>query len=75
MVFRLSQWLGECIKGDKLVVVSHGVTGKMLRTVYGDLDVAAILAEDAPQDALFILSDGKVTRLACDEDICITQPE
>jgi probable phosphoglycerate mutase len=62
---RLGAWLGECRPGDKLVVVTHGVAGKVLRGLYGGLAPAAVLAEDAPQDALFVLAGGTVERVAC----------
>lgn len=62
---RLSAWLGERRAGDRLVVVSHGVAGKMLRGLYAGLDPAEALAADSPQDAVFRLAAGRVERIAC----------
>ncbi len=62
---RLGDWLDERRPGDKVVVVSHGVAGKVLRGLYGGLAPAAVLAEEAPQDALFVLADGTVRRVSC----------
>lgn len=65
MSARLSSWLAERRAGDRLVVVSHGVAGKMLRGLYAGLDPAEALAADSPQDAVYRLSAGAVERIAC----------
>ncbi len=62
---RLGDWLDQRRPGDKVVVVSHGVAGKVLRGLYAGIAPAMVLAEDAPQDALFMLKDGTVERVAC----------
>jgi probable phosphoglycerate mutase len=49
----------------RLIVVSHGVTGRVLRGVYAGLSKAQTLAQDAPQDAVFRLSAGRLERLPC----------
>ena len=66
MARRIGAWLSELAPADKVVVVSHGVAGKVLRALYANLDPEAVLAEDSPQDALFRLEDGVATRVACD---------
>jgi len=66
MAFRIGSWLAGLAPDDKLVVVSHGVAGKVLRTLYASLDPEAVLAEESPQDALFRLHDGIATRVACE---------
>jgi broad specificity phosphatase PhoE len=68
MAARIGAWLDECRPDDKVVVVTHGVAGKVLRSLYGGLDPVETLAEDSPQDALFRLHQGRVERLECDKD-------
>lgn len=65
MSTRLSLWLAEQRAGDMLVVVSHGVAGKMLRGLYAGLDPARALGADSPQDAVYRLAAGSVERMAC----------
>lgn len=65
MVTRLSHWLAERRAGDRLVVVSHGVAGKILRGLYTGLDPVHALAADSPQDALYVLSAGRAERVGC----------
>jgi broad specificity phosphatase PhoE len=65
MVARLSSWLAEREPGEKLVVVSHGVAGKILRGLYCGLDADEALGGDSPQDAVFRLSGGCMQRVAC----------
>ena len=66
MARRIGAWLSEWTEDDKLVVVSHGIAGKVLRALYANLDAETLLAEDSPQNALFLLRDGRATRVACD---------
>jgi probable phosphoglycerate mutase len=65
MVARLSAWLGELGASDHVVAVSHGIAGKILRGLYAGWDPDHALAQDSPQDALFLLRDGHVQRVAC----------
>lgn len=63
---RVRSWLEEFAdRPEPLVVVSHGLTGKLIRGVYGKLDDEAILRQDHPQDAIFKLAGGTVERLPC----------
>jgi len=66
MAARIGDWLAELRPGEKVLVVSHGVAGKVMRGLFGNLDPESLLAEDSPQDALFRLKGGTVTRVACD---------
>jgi probable phosphoglycerate mutase len=50
-----------------LVVVSHGLTGKIIRGLYGRLSDEEIVRQDHPQDAIFRLYQGSVTRIPCEE--------
>jgi broad specificity phosphatase PhoE len=62
---RLGDWLSERRAGEKLVVVSHGVSGRILRGLYAGTDPDAALAEDSPQDCLFRLHGGNAERIMC----------
>jgi broad specificity phosphatase PhoE len=65
---RVSEWLTE--QSDeldrRLIVVSHGVTGRLLRGVYAGLDRSLAIRQDVPQDAIYRLSDGQLDRLECE---------
>lgn len=64
---RVSGWLAEQAAEPerRLIVVSHGIAGWMLRGAYGGLSRAQVIAQDTPQDAIFRLSGGQVDRLNC----------
>lgn len=65
MVTRLSAWLESLDKNDHVVAVSHGIAGKILRGLYCGWDPDFALSQDSPQDALYLLRDAQVQRLAC----------
>ena len=62
--YRLADWLdalGDDL--DKLVVVSHGAAGRVLRGLYAKLSPDEILLLDEPQDAFFRFQNGSVERI------------
>lgn len=60
---RLVGWLDEMAAGSGCrIVVSHGLTGRVLRGLYGGLDAAHALTLDVPQDAVFRLHGGTIER-------------
>jgi probable phosphoglycerate mutase len=65
---RVSAWLAEQAPEPerRLIVVSHGVAGRLLRGAYAGLSRGAVLAQDVPQDAIYRLSGGQVDRLDCE---------
>jgi probable phosphoglycerate mutase len=65
---RVGDWLADQAPEPerRLIVVSHGVAGRMLRGAYAGLSRAEVLAQDVPQDAIFRLNGGQVDRLACE---------
>lgn len=66
IVARAQAWLADFADGpEPLVVVSHGLTGQIIRGLYAKLDEEAILRQDHPQDAIFKLAGGMVERLPC----------
>jgi probable phosphoglycerate mutase len=62
---RLGDWLSGFKPGDKAIVVTHGVAGKVIRGLYSGEPMAQALSVDSPQDAYFVLSQGKVARRSC----------
>ncbi|MDA8232399.1 MAG: histidine phosphatase family protein [Magnetospirillum sp.] len=67
MARRIADWLAARHAGEKLVVVTHGVAGKVLRALYAGGDPETGITEDSPQDAFFVLAGGSVRRMACAE--------
>jgi len=67
LMARVGQWLAEQGEeaGRRLIVVSHGVAGRLLRGCYAGLTKAQILGQDAPQDAVYRLRGGRLDRIAC----------
>jgi len=64
---RVSDWLAEQTAEPerRLIVVSHGIAGRLLRGAYAGLSREETLAQDVPQDALYRLSGGRIDRLDC----------
>lgn len=62
---RVGAFLSERKANETAIVVSHGVAGKVMRGLYLGLDAAQAMAEDSPQDAVFILAEGRIERIAC----------
>lgn len=67
MMARLTEWLAEQAAEPerRLIVVSHGVAGRLLRGAYAGLGKADTLAQDIPQDAVYRLMNGQIDRLDC----------
>ena len=66
MAARMRSWLGEALAdGRPRIVVSHGVSGRVLRALYADLDWEAAVLMAAPQDAVFCLDGGRIERIDC----------
>ena len=59
---RVTSWLGE--QKSDVIVVGHGLSGKLLRGAYLKLDRIMTLALAEPQDAVFRLSDGQMKLLS-----------
>jgi probable phosphoglycerate mutase len=63
---RLRDWLSTLPPEPerRIIAVSHGVAGRLLRGVYAGLSKPDTLAQQVPQDACFRLSGGVIERLA-----------
>jgi len=68
MAARLSGWLSDLPPEDerRVIAVSHGVAGRVLRGLYTGLSREDLSIQDVPQDAIFALKDGRVERLDCE---------
>jgi broad specificity phosphatase PhoE len=65
MTERVCAFLADAGSAERLIVVAHGVTGRLLRSLYLDLPKEDGLALEASQDAIFRLSGGAVDRIPC----------
>lgn len=65
---RLESWLGALPPEPdrRIIAVSHGVTGRILRGLYAGLDRDRAADQDVPQDAVYLLRDGGVGRIDCE---------
>ena len=68
VMHRATSWLADlpAEPGRRVVAVSHGVLGRLLRGAYASLDRAATLDQDVPQDAIFRLQNGQIDRFDCE---------
>ncbi|WP_029810474.1 histidine phosphatase family protein [Vibrio parahaemolyticus] len=62
---RLSSWLSDVAHDEDIVVVSHGLTGIVLRGLLLGMDYTQVWQQDLPQNAFFIIEDGRITRVNC----------
>ena len=60
---RVAAWLSEVPAGARLIVVCHGVSGRILRGLYDGASPEAVMMDEEPQDAFFRLSGGAIARL------------
>jgi broad specificity phosphatase PhoE len=65
---RVSGWLAEQAPEPErqLIVVSHGIAGRLLRGAYAGLSPEQVLEQDVPQDAIYRLHAGQLDRLDCE---------
>jgi probable phosphoglycerate mutase len=50
----------------KVIAVSHGIAGRVLRGLYANLPRGAAGEQDVPQDAVYLLQHGGVGRIDCE---------
>lgn len=67
MCARLASWLAGLPPEPerRVIAVSHGVTGRVLRGVYADLPSEEMVTQDVPQDAVYRLAEGAIHRIDC----------
>jgi probable phosphoglycerate mutase len=68
VALRVGAWLAELPPEPdrKVIVVSHGISGRVLRGLYANLDRDATSLQDVPQDAVYRLQHGNVGRIDCE---------
>ncbi|MFL1997495.1 histidine phosphatase family protein [Lysinibacillus irui] len=63
VVSRLTSWLEDIQQYSKLIVVSHGLTSRILRGIYTGLQKEDALKLEVSQDIFFKLANKKITRI------------
>lgn len=63
---RIGDFLASIAPDDRVVLVSHGAAGRILRGMYAGLAKADMLALEIPQDAVFRLQNGQIDRFDCE---------
>lgn len=65
---RMADWLASLPPEPerRVIAVSHGVAGRVLRGVYAGLERDRTVDQDVPQDAVYLLSGGTIGRIDCE---------
>jgi broad specificity phosphatase PhoE len=65
---RVGAWLADLpLEPDRrIIAVSHGISGRVLRGLYANLPRDEAGQQDVPQDAVFLLQHGGVGRIDCE---------
>ncbi|MDP9102419.1 MAG: histidine phosphatase family protein [Pseudomonadota bacterium] len=65
---RVGDWLASLPPEPerRIIAVSHGISGRVLRGLYADLDRDQASQQDVPQDAIYLLRHGGVGRIDCE---------
>jgi probable phosphoglycerate mutase len=68
VVARVGSWLADLPPEPerKVVAVSHGISGRVLRGVYAGFTRDQSAQQDVPQDAVYLLQHGGVGRIDCE---------
>ncbi|ABI39750.1 Phosphoglycerate mutase [Shewanella sp. MR-4] len=62
---RIQDWLKDPAVPERVIIVSHALSGAVFRGIYANLDYHDLWAQEMPQDAFFKLEDGKVAKIQC----------
>ena len=65
---RVGEWLDEQNDAAPIIVVAHGLVGRVLRGLYAGLPRGVALTLPVPQDRIYRLSNGAIKQLAVDSD-------
>ena len=65
---RVGAWLADLPPEPdlRIIAVSHGISGRVLRGLYAGLGRDASAQQDVPQDAVYLLQHGSVGRIDCE---------
>ena len=64
---RVRQWLSDISQRDRIIAVSHGVTSRLIRGLFGGIAASDALTLEVSRDVVFRLHDGLVDRIPCDK--------
>ncbi|MCD8475371.1 MAG: hypothetical protein LRY40_01090 [Shewanella fodinae] len=67
--FALNHWLAELHANDRLIVISHGLTGMILRALLLQLPYEEIWQLERPQDAFYYYRHGDLQKLNAAPDL------
>ena len=65
VIARLTDWLHAHQNHHRLIVVTHGISGSLLRGIYADIPCHEMLRLPTPQDSFHHLADGTVHDVPC----------
>ena len=65
---RVGAWLADLPPEPerRVIAVAHGISGRVLRGLYANLDRDEASLQDVPQDAVYLLQYGKIGRIDCE---------
>jgi len=65
---RIGGWLNSLPPEPhrRIIAVSHGISGRVLRGLYANLERDSAKTQDVPQDAVFLLQNGDIGRVDCE---------
>jgi len=63
---RVRRFLADTARRDRVIAVSHGVTSRLIRGLFGGIAVSDALTLHVSRDVVFRLHDGSVDRINCD---------
>ena len=64
---RVRRFLADTARRDSVIAVSHGVTSRLIRGLFGGIAVSDALTLHVSRDVVFRLHDGSVDRINCDD--------
>jgi broad specificity phosphatase PhoE len=62
---RVRQWLSDTARRDRVIAVSHGVTSRLIRGLYGGIEESEALRLEVSRDVVFRLDGGSIERIPC----------
>ncbi|MGE8207653.1 histidine phosphatase family protein [Heyndrickxia sp. NPDC080065] len=68
VVKRVSEWLGSIREKKKVIAVSHGLTGRIIRGVYRNLEKDQALRLEVSQNTFFKLTNNNIERFCYEYD-------
>jgi broad specificity phosphatase PhoE len=66
VVKRATEWLNSIKNKKKVIVVSHGLTSRIIRGVYGQLETDQTLRLEVSQTTFFKLTNHTIERFCCE---------